>query len=218
MTLQPTTNATARRAFLSGSEAAPDQLLQLFTPDELLSLIYPPLLATEAALHYADRIADLCAARRTEGTKRTVRALRDIVRTYQRRQLSDLHADVFAELQRHFNLFLEACGGDVQTLWFTVNQELKTRYPHLADYALATEAMVCMSLASYAIRCEARTARLIGERIGGTFQGTSPVASSLHRAAAELTRGLSIDGAPMVELAVRVIDNRMKELEFLLKG
>lgn len=54
-------------------------------------------------------------------------------------------------------------------------------------------------------------------RRDGCIQISARVARLLHRAAAELTRGLNINGAPMVELAVRVIDNRMKELEFLLK-
>lgn len=216
MTSLLTTSVTARRTFMPGSDADPDQLLQLFTPDELLHLIYPPLLATEAALHYATRIADLCAARRLEGTKRTCRELREAVRTYKRQQLTDLNSVAFETLQRHFDLFLGHCGSDVQTLWFTVNQELKTRYPHLADYDLATEVMVCMSLADYAVRCDTRTALALSDRTGLSLGGVNYTAASLRKTLKSMVKGLSIDGAPMVELAVKVIDCKMKDLDFLL--
>lgn len=216
MTQLLTTSITARRTFMPGADADPDQLLQLFTPDELLHLIYPPLLATEAALHYATRIADLCAARRLEGTKKTCRALREAVRSYKRQQLTDLHAVAFDALQRHFDFFLGHCGNDVQTLWFTVNQALKTRYPHLSSYELATEVMVCLSLADYAVRCDTRTAQALSNRTGLSLGGVNYMAASLRTTLKSMVQGLSIDGAPMVELAVKVIDNRMKELEFLL--
>lgn len=216
MTQLLTTSVTARRSFMPGADTDPDQLLQLFTPDELLHLIYPPLLATEAAVHYATRIADLCAARRLEGVKKQSRALREAVRTYKRRQLADLHAVAFDALQRHFGLFLGHCGGDVQTLWFTVNQALKTRYPRLAEYELATEVMVCMSLTDYAVRCDTRTARVLSDHTGLSLGGVNYMAASLHKILKGMVRGLSIDGAPMVEMAVKVIDNRMKELEFLV--
>ena len=211
-----TTSVTVRRSFMSGSDADPDQLLQLFTPDELLHLIYPPLLATEAALHYATRIADLCAVRRLEGTKKTCRELRDVVRTYKHQQFTDLHAVAFESLQRYFDLFLGHCSSDVQTLWFTVNQELKTRYPELSDYELATEVMVCMSLADYAVRCDTRTAFALSYRTGLPLGGVNYIAASLRTTLKNIVQGLSINGAPMVELSVKVIDNRMKELEFLL--
>ena len=213
----PLTAAAHRRAFEAGAETDPDALLSLFRPDELLALVYPPLLATEAALHYAGRTADLCAALRLP-LRRECRELREVVRSYRRHMMADLRSDVFELLKSHFDLFLGHCGGDVQTLWFTVNQALKTRYPRLSRYNVATEVLVTQALADYAVRCDTAAARTLSDRTGRTLGGVNYAAAALARITSTMARGLSVDGAPMVEMAVRVIDNKMKEMEFLMKN
>ena len=211
------TRAALRRSIIEGCiDANAEALRQLINPDTLLSLVYPPLLASEAALGYAVRVADLCAARRIAEFRKQSRELRRIAGEYRHYMLADLKTEVYAVLERHFRDFTAHSGTDVQTLWFTVRQELLTRYPRLADYDLPTEVLMAESLARYALSCDARASLALSVHTGKALSGVNHMASALLRVLADMHRGLSIDGAPMVAMAVRVIDNRMREMKFLI--
>lgn len=213
----PLTKASLRRGLIEGcTDANADALAQMVDPDTLLAIVYPPLLASEAAVEYAGRVADLCAARRIGAFKKPCRELRRIAASYRRRMLADLRTEVHDTLERHFRAFTALGGTDVQTLWFTVNQELKTRYPHLADYELPTEVLVAESLARYALSCDARSSRALSDFTGRALGGVNPLASALLRVLPDMHRELRIDGATMVERAMRVIDNKMQSLNFLI--
>ena len=212
------TRASLRRGLIEGcTDANAVALGRMIDPDTLLSIVYPPLLASEAAVDYALRVAGLCAARRIAEFKKQSRELRRIAAQYRRYMLADLKTEVYATLERHFRAFTAHSDTDVQTLWFTVNQALKTRYPRLADYELPTEALVAESLTRYALACDARAYQSLSALTGKNLGGVNHLASALLAVFPAMHAGLRIDGAPMVEMAVRVIDNRMREMEFLVR-
>ena len=120
------------------------------------------------------------------------------------------------KLEDQLEDFLAGAGWDVQCLWFTVNQELKKRYPELnAEYDLLTPLYVCISLMDFTRQKESEYADLLEERTGirPAFQEQKSV-KKLRAALNEISGKYSLDATPMIKLAIAVINNRLQELVF----
>ena len=188
---------------------------KVLTPQEAIRIAYYPIITGKAAFRHAFDLRQTCIDRRLPYARQS-RIIKESYEEWNKYYTDIVDNDTMKKLEDQLEDFLAGAGWDVQCLWFTVNQELKKRYPELnAEYDLLTPLYVCISLMDFTRQKESEYADLLEERTGirPAFPEQKSV-KKLRAALNEISGKYSLDATPMIKLAIAVINNRLQELVF----
>lgn len=188
---------------------------KVLTPQEAIRIAYYPIITGKAAFRHAFDLRQICIDRRLPYARQS-RIIKESYEEWNKYYTDIVDNDTMKKLEDQLEDFLAGAGWDVQCLWFTVNQELKKRYPELnAEYDLLTPLYVCISLMDFTRQKESEYADLLEERTGirPAFPEQKSV-KKLRAALNEISGKYSLDATPMIKLAIGVINNRLQELVF----
>ena len=192
-----------------------EDVMKVLTPQEAIRIAYYPIITGKAAFRHAFVLRQICIDRRLPYARQS-RIIKESYEEWNKYYTDIVDKETMDKLEDQLEDFLACAGWDVQCLWFTVNQELKKRYPELnAEYDLLTPLYVCISLMDFTRQKESEYADLLEERTGirPAFPEQKSV-KKLRTALDEISGKYSLDATPMIKLAIAVINNRLQELVF----
>lgn len=203
------------QTYSDGSSVVPDNLLDLISPQEALQMAYYPVIAVKAAFKFALDLCAKCASRRLPYNKQT-REIKQTWIAWQNDWMSALDPSTMKKLDDQLEEFFALAGWDVQCLWFVINQELKLLYPQLdKEYDILTPLYVCTSLLDFARFKESQYADRLEELTGKRPHCPEAKEIKAVRTALAVIGGkYTLDPTPMIQRAIKVIDNRLAQTTF----
>lgn len=177
---------------------------------ERVMFVYVPIVLTQVVFRYIEIINDYCA-RKCLPFKNETRELKRLIKQYTFSNFSGLSSDCTNSLDRQVNDFFYDAGDDVQTLYFVINSELKKVYPELDDYELLTYLYMSISLLDYTHHYIRKTNKLITEKTNYVLVSYDVYSETykMRGVLKDMTRLYNIQSTQMIELAIKIIGNKV---------
>jgi hypothetical protein len=193
-------------------------LAKSLTRDECLQATLTPLIIAEVAVYYAGRTVETARNMKLEQYKKTSRRVREVVTLYHEMMQRDLTARHVGEIADMATGFVAAHGSDFQVFWFTVNGELKRKYPKLPHDEVRTLACITSILVKCLERYNLDADALIEEKAGlSKLTILNPCIRSLEHVMHEyIGEGVNIDIRGNVELCMKIFNKNAKNITFNL--
>lgn len=187
-----------------------EDLQKAVDPMEAIRMAYLPIITYRAAFLFAQELCKVCVARRLPYKKQT-RIIKECNRMFEDDWVGSIDQSTMGKLEAHLQDFLCVAGRDIQTLWWVINQELKRLYPSLnGEYDTLTPLYVCISLLDYTKSVRDNFNRILDERTGRlSYTSEEPYIKQIRKALAEIAQEYTLDVSPMIQMAVKVISNKV---------
>lgn len=164
-------------------------IIRHFTLEESFRMVYLPIVLTKSAMEYARFARQICVEKRLN-FNRQCREIRWALDEYERRNIyhyRTMHGD---ELSEKVEYFFDEADNSLQTLWYTIKNQLAKQYPEVGNYDLLANIYMAVVLLDYVCKLECAISRQIRQRTG------KPYAARIPKECADLRRALmSIAGA-----------------------
>lgn len=192
------------------------KIMEKMPAKESIRIAYIPIVVCNAALHYAKLVADYCASHRMP-YKLECRTIRQESVEYIQTCLKTVDKSTYEQLEQQTNEFFYSTQTDLITLYWTVRNEFLKYFPGLDDdqMEIYTNIYISHSLFSY-VRDFQVTAEKHMSKVCGCTIKTDPDIHILKiwKSLCKISEGYDIGKAPIVELALKVIANRIDEHVF----
>ena len=204
-----------QKELLPAREFTLEEMLDKFSAEEALKIAYLPIILTQVAFRFATSVADECAQRKLD-YKKQVRAIREHSKEYISNIVGGDQVDLINSLENQMCAFLGTAGNDVQTLYFCINQELKTKYPELTEYNLLTNIYICQALCTYVRMKEIRYDQLIRDRLNAPYNSIiNKDALAVCKALQEIAGNYKISlHTQFINTAVTMIGIKIDNMDF----
>lgn len=129
------------------------QMMDKLSETECSRIVYVPIVVENLAFAYAIRFCDIAAEER-QPLKKECREIRELYRTWQKRNENDLCPSTKDMVRRKTEEFFTDTAYDTQRLYWAINFQLKKKYACLPDvqYRLLTEAICFIVLSNYVMK------------------------------------------------------------------
>lgn len=199
--------------------AADVQLLSSsLSPDEQVQATVVPAILSHIAWHFALQAVELGSARRIPSLKRLSRSVKLLHRAYEQTLDLDLSPSNRHILQRETDRFIDECRHDFTILYYAVNAQLKKNHPDDPDDDMRTLAVISMLIIGIEERHNRRMDSILSSRLGSPAGPTVMMLPVQKLNAAMFAYAAIPDLSEFCEqqtaLAVKVIENRISQIEF----
>lgn len=195
---------------MNDQELTMSQILHLFSFEESVKIAYIPVLLTKAAFRYAEMVMTICAKKKLPYVKE-VRTMREGIKDWHRETLGRyVNPKTLLVLEDETEAFFDIASGDVQTLWFVINQELKKKYPELdEEYELLSSLCLSIALLRYVRKFEVAADAMMSQRVGQPLCcAPNPYSFVVWKALEKIADNHKVDGSDMINLSLKIIRNR----------
>lgn len=182
------------------------------TVSERIKTVYIPLILTQVIFRYIEVISAFCAKNKLP-YKNEIRLLKCLVKDYSFNNFSEVSSDSMKSLENQVNGFFDEAGHDVQTLYFVINSELKRRHPELVEYELLTYIYMTISLIDFTHEYIRNSSRIVNEKTDYVLMsdGLQVETRKMRSILISMAKGYNIQSTKMIELAVRIICNKVDD-------
>lgn len=209
--LPPTTTLIPQR-----EEFNIPEIMQHLSMQEVLKMAYVPPIIAEIVFKYVDQLCQYCADNRV-GNKKETRALKEAVKEYKYTLYRDIDKRVLNRLLSQVEEFFGLVSWDMTTLYYGVNQALKTQYPELKDYELLTYANMILSLTDYLGHFLVEMGELHLQRTGRRCRtGYDPNISKICKVCNQITKDYRLQYTDNTLLSIKIIGKKINEIDFVI--
>ena len=160
-----------------------------YTLEESFRMVYLPIILTKSAMEYASFARQICVEKRLTFNKQC-RVIRWALDEYDRRNTYHYRTMQDGNLSEKVEYFFDEADNSLQTLWYTIKNQLAKQYPDVGNYDLLANIYMAVVLLDYVGKLECAISRKIRQRTG------KPYAARIPKECADLRRALmSIAGA-----------------------
>lgn len=160
-----------------------------YTLEESFRMVYLPIILTKSAMEYASFARQICVEKRLTFNKQC-RVIRWALDEYDRRNTYHYRTMQDGNLSEKVEYFFDEADNSLQTLWYTIKNQLAKQYPDVGNYDLLANIYMAVVLLDYVCKLECAISRQIRQRTG------KPYAARIPKECADLRRALmSIAGA-----------------------
>lgn len=203
-----------------GKEKKIEYLLNSFTPEEHIRMLYIPLILAKATFKYLENTIQYSVEHKLPN-KKEIRRIREIKQEFEREHIQTYTFEDRRQIDSQVDVFFSETNLDIQILWYTVNREFLKRYPHLDDeYTFLSNVYTTITFIEYINDYETKSNARINKRLAnatslGIFN--TPITCK-NRHLAEISKILHnmiakyhIDKTYMIELAMKVIGRKIND-------
>lgn len=182
---------------------------------ESIRIAYIPIVISNAALHYTGKIADFCAKNRMPFIKE-VRTIRNESKAFVEQATGSVSHDTYYQLKKQTDEFFYSTKANLYTLYFTVRNEFLNRFPNLDnEYDLYTDVYIAHSLFRYVRDFQDKAEKHMSEVCGVTIKtDPDPHIMKIWKCLDIITDGYTLGKSEIIELALKVISNKIDEHVF----
>ena len=193
-----------------------EDMMQMFTLEESLRIAYIPSILAEVAFRYIEQIHAISREKRLDN-KKECRIIRECVKEYQYTLYNGINKEVLDNLFTQIGKFFDMVSWDITTLYYSINQELKKRYPELKDYEFLTYLNMVIAIIDYMRSFERKMDKVIQERTGRPFASiTNPNITKIRDVCNMLANRWHIDFTPIINLSITIIGKKLNDIEFVV--
>lgn len=212
------TPRTAEEVFKRQVDLAAEKMLDTFTWEENVMICFVPLIISQLAWTYAERVLTYCASHRISETTKLCRAVKHIKTEYENMVLIDLSYDKFMDVKRQAAEFADLYAKDFYILWFSVNARYKQLYPNEFLVDMKTDAYIGILMCRYLAEHNKRMAKLISTKMGSTDDIANPFMVRLETCLDAYCGDQVITDDYNIRTAMKIIHNKLMTSEFYPNG
>lgn len=191
------------------------QMLETFTWEENMMIAFVPLVISKIAWWYAEKAMKFCADNRIQEVKKLARAIKEIRQRYINDLRKDLDLAHINNVETQAMQFIEEYKRDFQIMQIQVNQAIKREYPDIEYIEMRTDAVCGITMIQFLKKHNRDMDKVIAQKMGASKSITNPCMVSLETLLdAYLPTGFKIQDTRQIDLCVRVLANRVREIDF----
>ena len=191
------------------------QMLETFTWEENMMIAFVPLVISKIAWWYAEKAMKFCADNRIQEVKKLARAIKEIRQKYIDDLRKDLDLAHINNVETQAVQFIEEYKRDFQIMQIQVNQAIKREYPDIEYIEMRTDAVCGITMIQFLKKHNRDMDKIIAQKMGASKSITNPCMVSLETLLdAYLPTGFKIQDTRQIDLCVRVLANRVREIDF----
>ena len=142
------------------------KMLEVFSFEENMQIAFFPLVITEIAWYFTDKVLELAAAYRISETKKLSRAVKELRKAYISDCLKDLDRKHFDHMVFETGKFIKESEVDLSLLYYSSSNELKRTNAGLPYTDMRTYAYMALAMIDALSEHNKRMDKLIAERLG----------------------------------------------------
>lgn len=142
------------------------QMLDSFSFEECMQIAFFPLVITELAWIFTDKVIEMSVAEKIQETKKLSRAVKELRKSYVEYCRKDLDWKHFKHVEDESKQFVGECNKDFTLLYFSVNNEIKKQNPNILHIEMRTYAYMALSMIDALREHNIKMDKLISERAG----------------------------------------------------
>lgn len=218
-TTLPTLENLQESYFQSQVKKTCESIRANFSFDEHVAISFVPLIFVGIAFHYADKCRKMAAQERISVLTKVGRAYDELKAGYIRRISQDLDLDHQRKIQSEVDRLMTENAINFQIMWFSVNSELKKKYPDCIYEPLRTDALCGMVIIDLLFEYNREVDKMLEERLGKIKQcPKEPVMESLRILLSAYAGNIEAFDIKdnNVQLAKQIILRRAKEMQYII--
>lgn len=184
------------------AEITEDDLIRHYTLEESFRMVYLPIILTKSAMEYANFARSICVEKRLS-FNRQCREIRWALDEYERRNTYHYRIIHGEELQEKVEEFTDLADHSLQTLWYTIKNQLAKQFPTVGNYDLLANIYMAVILLDYVCKLECAISRDIRRRTGKPFTARIPKECIiLRRALMAIAGAYKMDNSDTLRTAI----------------
>ena len=193
-----------------------DMMMEVFSFQENMEIAFIPLIITEVARNYADKVTQAAARDRIPQTIKLSRDVKTLHKAYDEEVAKDLDNKHQEHFKGRTQEFIQECSRDLLILWFSVSKQLKKSWSKLPCLDMRTDAFVCIVMCELLKQHNKRMADLIGERTGYYKEYTNPKIEALRECMEAYVSPAEIDFSIHVKTSLKIMQKHLSRIKFNL--
>lgn len=191
------------------------KMLETFTWEENMMIAFVPLVISRIAWWYAEKVMKYCADNRISEVKKLGRTIKEIRTRYIDELKKDLDIAHINNVERQTLTFIEEYKRDFTILWFQVNGAIKREHPEMPYQEMRTDAWCGVLMVRFLKSHNRKMDDVIAAKMGQSTSMTNPNMVKLETLLdAYLPDGFNIQNTEQIDLCLRVLANRVREIDF----
>lgn len=191
-------------------------MLETFSFQENMEICFVPLIITEIAWHYADKVVQQAIANRIPQTVKLTRTVKMLREEYLKSWEKDMTQKSIEQCKVQSQEFIKLCQYDLTILWYTLNQAIKSNWYELPYIDMRTDAYVSVVMCELLKRHNKRMVEIISERTGDTFDYTNPKTEALRECMEAYLSPAEIEITQHVNTSIEIMKKHLNRIEFNL--
>ncbi len=193
-----------------------EKMLNAFTLKENVRNALFPLIITEMAWAYTDKVLAYCAEHKMSQTVKLSRTVKRIRQEYLSELEKDLKRKHIDQIVSESNRFLQECSQTLTLLWFQIDQCIKNQWTHTVDLPMVIDAQIALLMLDLLDKNEQRIKKLFLERLGKYGYVANPKTEAL-RMCLKAYNKYEVVYSDHVRNCVKVIENKLNTSDFDIK-
>lgn len=211
--IMPIPIVTPEMAIAKGKKVA-SLMREKLTTDEQMKVAFVPLIIQHIIFDYAGNFTKCAADNKVDAYKKHSRAIRQLHTDILNDMRRDLDGRHMAKIVTESDRFIQACARDMLILYFSVNGEVKKRYPR-TNAELYTYAFITLELIKYMESYVWRMNDFLAEKIGTRDDAVlNPFVADLRKVMRLVVGDMAIDVSGHVATCVKIFDKQIKSIGF----
>lgn len=194
-----------------------NDMLQTFTFNEHMKIVFVPLVITEMAWSYADKVVQQAIDNRIPQTVKLTRTVKMLKEEYYKEIGKDLDKAHVDQIKTESKRFMEECARDLLIMRLQVNQSLKSKWYDLSYLDMRTDAYCCIVMLSLLEENEKVVKDIIMARTGNYVHVANPKIDALKDCMDAYVSPAEIDYSEHTKLSLKIMNKNLKKIEFNIK-
>lgn len=193
-------------------------MLETFTFEENMQIAFTPLIITEVAWHYAFKVLDYAAREHISETKKLSRAVKALREKYLSECKKDLDCAHIEKMEKASELFIKSCGNDFLIIFYSLNNELKRKWPDLEYLDMRVDAGIAIIMLQMLKEHSRRMDELMAKKLGGEVPAyRNPINESLRDCMDAYMSPAEFKFEGNVRLSMQIIQKKFGQIEWNIK-
>lgn len=185
-----------------------------FTFEENIGITFVPLVMAEVAWYYALEVIDEASRQRLESSKKLTRSIRQLREAYLKTCRMDLDERHMKRVDEVSFEYINTCTDQFETLWYTLNGELKQKWGYLDNIDLRTDALICIIILDVLDEHNRKMDALIKERIGHVTPYRNKVNEALRNGMVAFVRPAEVICDSHVRTSMAIMEKNLATIRF----
>lgn len=193
-------------------------MLETFTFKENMLMAYVPLIITEVAWHYALKVVNEAAQNRISDFKRLSRKVKSLRENYLQNCTKDLTKQDIERIIESAKAFINSCGNDFSIMFYSVNNELKKKWPDCHYLDIRTDACIAQSMIKLLFLHNERMDKLVERKLGGKMPSyRNPINEALLDCMRQYAFPAQVEFTGNMRLSMQIIHKKFNAIDFVVK-
>lgn len=191
-----------------------EKMLKTFTWKENMMIAFVPLVISNLAWIYTEKVLRYCADHRIPQTVKLGRAAKHVREEYNNVLRKDLDAKHIERIYKQTEKFQQTYAHDFAILWFCIDAAILAKYPNVRYREMIDDAYVALMMCRFLVEHNKRMDKIISAKMGGSQSIQDPNMVKLRTILEAYCGDCVIENPPNIDACMRILQKNINAIEF----